>query len=360
MAQTNVKPVAYDSGMAIHLLNVDRNALKDDIKPMIYELVHTDNGPVLKKDKEHFKTPTRILGTTIQSNADLVMKSFEAKRKPLGAMAIGQKGTGKTEGFQLLANRMVNAGYPVIMVRTPCTRGDIEMAVKMCMPKGCAVFFDEYGKTYKDHTEDSEKLKNELLTMFSDTSLGKVLWLLTDNTTRNFNDFLLERPTRIRYRFDFAGCSRDIVEDICKLNKLNKEITEWVIKHARTSKESIDGVLAICSEGKDAKTLEDFIALFRVLNVMKPKYSKVTVNSTSEDVKVEVDKGNIHIVADGDVKEFQIGKSPLSGRWPSFTFDTGKKNQVEIIVQEIADDPGEIYNVDVGVLHKRSGAFAPW
>jgi len=355
----NVKPVAYDSGLSVHLMAVDRNALKDEVEPMVYELTPTKTGPKLDKIKKQFEMPPRLFGTKIYKNAELIVSGFENTKKPLGAMGIGQKGTGKTEQMQLICNKLLAKGIPIIMVRTVCSRLDIEMAIRMCSGTGCVIFFDEYGKVYTDHEENSEAIKNELLTMFSDTSLGKVLYLLTDNSTRMFNDFILERPTRIRYRFDYNGCSEDIVEDICKLNKLTPEITTWVKDHTRKSHESIDGVLAICSEGKKANNLGEFIDLFKILNVIKPKYPKVSIMATNDSVTCTVKDGNIVVCEDGkEIKTLTLGKHPLVGIYPSHDFGNGN-TKVRVNVIDVSEDPGNEYTPSVGSLRLPSGGM-PW
>lgn len=339
------KPIAYNTGTLIHLMEIDANALQEKLEPQIYQLESTDKTPILRPYLKQFKLPNRIYGTVIHTRKKLILDTFERNRKPLGAMGIGQKGTGKTEQMQLICNAAVAMGIPVLMIRKPCRREDIELAIRYC--KKCIVFFDEYGKVYQDHEENSEQLRNELLTMFSDTSLGHVLFLLTDNTTRNFNDFILERPTRIRYRFDYVGCSSDIVLDIAKTYKLSKEITEWLLNHAKGTEESIDGILTICNEGRNAKSLEEFIEVFSVLNVIKPKYDRVDVRSTSDKVTAEV-RGKEVIIRGPDIEDrFTIGKHPLVGQHKSHTYSHGEL-KIEIFVQQQVNDPGENYTVSVG------------
>lgn len=351
----NVKPVAYDDGQRIHLLQVDRNALKDKVEPMVYDLVPTDNGPHLKKDKKHFKLPARLYGTVVHTRQKLLLDGFEQNpHKSLGAMGIGQKGCGKTQQMEYVCNGAISRGYPVITIRKPCSRNDIEMAIQMCRP--CVIFFDEYGKVYQDHEEGSEKLKNELLTLFSDSSLGQVLFLLTDNSTRNFNDFILERPQRIRYRFDYRGCGEDVVKDICKINKLPPDITKWVVDHAKSSSESIDGILTICNEGRNCKDLESFVELFNILNVIKPKYSKVKVFADKDELEASVDGRKVILKAGGEEQVFTVGKHPLVGQFSSHVFNLGEV-EGEIVVTQETEDPGEKYNITLGKYHKRG---MPW
>ena len=352
----NAKPLAYDDGQRIHLLEVDRNALKDKVEAMVYELRPTDHGPHLKKDKVKFTLPSRLFGTVIHTRQKLLLDGFENSRlKSLGAMGIGQKGCGKTQQMEYVCNGAIARGYPVIVIRQPCTRQDIELAVKMCKP--CVVFFDEYGKVYQDHEENSEKLKNELLTMFSDSSLGQVLFLLTDNSTRNFNDFILERPQRIRYRFDYQGCGTDVVKDICKVYKLPEDITKWVVEHAKSSNESIDGILAICEEGRNCKDVPSFVELFNILNVIKPRYSKVHVTADKDTLIAKVEDGKVHLEVDGEKQTFTIGKHPLVGKYANHEFQLGEVSG-EIMVNEVTTDPGESYTITLGKYFKRNPP--PW
>lgn len=346
------KPVAYDDGLRVYLLEVDRNALKDDLPAMIYDLKPTKNGPILVKVTQGFELPKRLLGTVIHERRDKIVNAFMSGRRPLGAMGIGQKGTGKTEQMQVICNTLIGKGVPVIRIAEPCSKSDIELAVRMA--GRCVLFFDEYGKVYKDHKEESEQLKNELLTLFSDASLGSVLFLLTDNSTRNFNDFLLERPTRIRYRFDYAGCSRDIVEDVCKINKLSKVITDWVVQHAAQSGESIDGIMAICSEGKEAKSLPEFIEAFSILNVIKPKYLEVTGSTTNGDVTVSVADKIVTVTFEDKSEKFTVGKHPIIDERSSHEV-TIAGTITRLRLESRVKDPGSSYKVTLGVYSRN-----PW
>lgn len=244
------------------------------------------------KFKYHkFTMPKKIYGESMQLKAAKVHEKFEEKNSILGAIFCGAKGTGKSNLVEMIANIEVDAGLPIIMVDEAYDKWVIEKVIRLC--GSCVLYFDEYEKVYGWGQSGPN---NELLTLFSDKTLGKVMFLVTSNSQREMSKFIINRPSRFLFRFNFTGTQEEVVEEICKDFKVNEEITEFILKHAASVEENIDSVIALAQNGATCKDVKEFKVLFEWLNVQKPSFKtyKCSINGL-EDTEENKDRFKVTI-----------------------------------------------------------------
>jgi len=171
-----------------------------------YELVGTED---LKCKEE------KVYGNETEK-LDKVLKAYKDSNRSLGVMMTGKKGTGKTLFVQLLSDKVMELGLPVLLVSkaTPGLADFLKTIHQEVM-----VVFDEFEKTFptgsdSDHEDedDNKPTQNDLLGLLDGTSSQKMLFIFTANYENKINNLLINRPGRIYYHFVFENPERDEVE----------------------------------------------------------------------------------------------------------------------------------------------------
>lgn len=221
--------------------------------------------------KTAFKMPELVFGKDMEKNANIIFSTFKRDAaapmfKNTGTILTGQKGTGKSALAEIICNIALADGIPVLLINETWDCACITTAIKML--GRCVVFFDEYDKRYNSRSG----IEEELLTLFSDNSLGGVKFMVTCNSLRDVSSFIVNRPSRFLFRIEFEGCEEKTVKQICKHYKVNKDITNFIVKHVAAVTECIDSVIALAREGAKFKTTEMFRGVFDLLNVKKPSF----------------------------------------------------------------------------------------
>ena len=129
---------------------------------------------------------------------DKVMKAFSVMPRNLGVIMSGAKGIGKSLFAKLLALRAIESNIPVLIVDgyIPGIASYLESINQEVM-----VMFDEFEKTF-EKTEHSDP-QTEMLSLFDGFSTGKKMFVITCNSVKKLNDFLVNRPGRFHYHFRF-------------------------------------------------------------------------------------------------------------------------------------------------------------
>ena len=152
----------------------------------------------------------------IEEHTDLFLNTFMSGDENLGVLLTGIKGSGKTRTAEVLSNKAIAKGYNVLLV---AGLSDINLTSLVELIEGlpsCVVFFDEFAKVISKWSQDS------LLSLFSGSVGRKKLFLLTENGVQNINEFMLDRPGRIRYRYDYSRLSEDEFYGYCNANGVDK------------------------------------------------------------------------------------------------------------------------------------------
>lgn len=171
-----------------------------------YELVGTED---LKCKEE------KVYGNETEK-LDKVLKAYKKSNRSLGVMMTGKKGTGKTLFVQLLSDKVMKLGLPVLLVSsaTPGLADFLKTIQQEVM-----VVFDEFEKTFptgsdSDHEDedDSKPTQNDLLGLLDGTASQKMLFIFTANYEEKINNLLINRPGRIYYHFVFKNPERDEIK----------------------------------------------------------------------------------------------------------------------------------------------------
>lgn len=87
----------------------------------------------------------------------------------------------------------------------------------------CAIFVDEFYKVVGWQYQD------DFLSLMSDTN-KKRLFILSENDKHNINRFILDRPERIRYHFEFETLDPNIIREYCRDRDVPEEFMLSLLK----------------------------------------------------------------------------------------------------------------------------------
>ena len=236
--------------------------------------------------KDKFETPTTLYGDTM-SNVVRVWNEYAISKKTTGVLFTGTKGSGKTMMSSLLCNLAIDNGLPVVLcVEIEFT---IELIRFLSQLKHSVLFMDEFNKNVH------YSLQDKLLTMLSDVNSTNKLIIMTENSYLGINQYIIDRPGRIRYHYDFDKLSKSVFEDYCMKNmdidgKDKSFYIDLLNRYLDLQTFSFDQLQAIVTEHNHYPD-DDLETLFNILNLhglSKPKkFVIVSVATTSNNEQLE-------------------------------------------------------------------------
>jgi len=234
------------NGNIVHMIQ-NHPGLLDELPPYIYVLLYDDDKKFyyLEERSEKFDLPEKIYTDKRRENK-IINFFLHEDRKSVGVLTTGNKGTGKTLLNKTVCNSMIEKGYPVILIEHAHYGEEFTAFIQKI--NKCVLFFDEFGKIYNNTDSYNQEYLLGLLDGASATD-EHILFLFSDNTTNNINDYLLDRPGRIRYWFKYDKLEIEILKDYCKDKNINSDIVTNIISvYNRKQNFSFDMLKAIVDE----------------------------------------------------------------------------------------------------------------
>jgi hypothetical protein len=217
MSSTPNKIVVF--GDTAEVINCDSFEITETLPAKLWSVERNEQGGAfsLRALTEGFDTPDKLYGN-LQAKVDRVWDAYSGLggSKNLGVLARGIKGTGKSLLSNSICNRAVSEGVPVLVVNN---RFEEESHVASFiafisrLPGNFVVFLDEFGKTFPD-----DEFQNPFLSLLDGGVRTGCLFLLTANNEDRISDFLLNRPGRCRYLFEFNKLEDDTVKEYLEDN----------------------------------------------------------------------------------------------------------------------------------------------
>jgi uncharacterized protein YqiB (DUF1249 family) len=202
------------------------------MEPGIYNIKQIPMGPwFLEKERDQYDFPFKIYGTH-DHIISRVVKAWDNTEGNLSVLFNGLKGTGKTVSAQLLSNFFIEKGFPVIVVKGYVDYFDDILAQ---VDQDAVLLFDEFEKNFpanqkghnnnggmvipipgdESNSDNPPNIQQKLLSTIDGLSRSKDrrLFLFTTNN-KNLDPNMVDRPSRIRYIFEFDKLSEDIVKEV--------------------------------------------------------------------------------------------------------------------------------------------------
>lgn len=253
---------------------LDANVYNIDVLPM--------SGPVLEiVDNIDLSVPERVYGD-IMARVDKSFEAYSYRDRNTGILLSGERGMGKTLFIRIAINRALNMGMPVIMLKkTDALSGIIETINSITQP--VLIVMDEFEKNFKiesENSDGSDGSQMEFLTMLDGLgSCEKRLFIASVNDTDKLNEFLLNRPGRFYYHFEFPALSdKECTEYLIHETKgVSKKDIKYAVVAMQNYNINYDCLAAIASELSHKRSIDDTL---RDLNLDRRGNSEYAVYIT--------------------------------------------------------------------------------
>jgi hypothetical protein len=243
--------------------------VKDSLPKAVYLLKYEKMiGMFLEKVSDNFIFNHELYNSGSDRIIKRCVNSWNKSETNLGILFNGLKGSGKSVTAKLICNEI---NLPVILINKNI--GDISEYINN-IQQDIIIFIDEFEKIfpYQMHSRNNEddkanKDSNMLLSLMDGafTSEYKRLFIATTNTLI-INPFLLERPSRFRYTFNFTNVDNTTLNELIDKLLVNKEFETDLIETINTLENySVDTVISIIKEmNLYNEKASDFIDFFNV------------------------------------------------------------------------------------------------
>lgn len=273
----------FDSGENVLIFNL-KGKILEELKPSIYSVKFDQmSGFSLLREAEHIAVPERCYGSA-QKNVDRVLHSFLSREEPMGTLLSGISGSGKTLFTKLISNECVKRDIPVILVNDSYDIDELSAFLGKIQQR-CVVIFDEFEKTYPIGSKDEDRESEAGILRLLDGVLSTPkLFLLTCNETERLSKFLLNRPGRVRYHFEYTRLEDDVVKQYLTERGVAEEPAHEIFKLSKLiPKLSFDILRSIVDEHLTFPE-DDIEDLFDLLNI---EFVELDFNKTFvTDVKI--------------------------------------------------------------------------
>ena len=205
MKTKKVKETWYQSDKNWYQLSAQ--GIKSVLNNGVYTLERDRTGTHLKEMTDTFEFKHKIYDLD-KEFIDRVMKTWNVTTNNLGLLLTGIQGSGKTVTAQCICNELK---LPVIVITKSFDEGDGEtfpVEFLANIKQDCIIFVDEYEKIF-GHSTTLITLMDGVLSKNG----GRKMFLFTSNSLY-VNEFLLIRPSRIRYIKEYNGLSKEGVEEV--------------------------------------------------------------------------------------------------------------------------------------------------
>lgn len=186
----------------------------------------------------------KIYGT----NLDKVMKTlraFQTSSRSIGAMFTGKKGYGKSLSLQLLSHKALELGIPSIIVTINVPGlSDFLQSIE----QEVVIIFDEYEKNFS--VDGGGETQEKMLSLFDGLAVSKHLYVISANEMSRVSEYLIDRPGRFHYHFQFEEPTpQEVFEYMSdKLKPEYQASAKSVMELAKRTKFNFDTLRALAFE----------------------------------------------------------------------------------------------------------------
>ena len=252
----------------IYKIYADVLIVKDSLPAQFYNVCFSERAGFFLEKTADITVTEKMYGVH-EAKVQKILGAFGVAERNLGVILSGEKGIGKSMSAKLLAERGVQAGYPVLLV-TSFVPGISDFLAEI--GQEAIIVFDEFDKTFcgkKEHEGTALDPQTETLTLFDGMTQGKKLFVITCNEIRKLNDYLVNRPGRFHYHLRFEFPVDDEVREYMtdKLDaKYHGEI-EKVVAFSHKVNLNYDCLRAIVFELSTGLPFEEAIKDLNILKV---------------------------------------------------------------------------------------------
>lgn len=199
--------------------------------------------------------PKNIYGTSVANRANRIFSDFmSTENTSIGALFVGQAGSGKTLMMQEIACMAIEQGLFVLILDAGFGGADFNSFIHDALgPIPAVILIDEIEKKYKmvgdeDDNESPQGLAS-LLELLQGVKTSKKLFLGTANSTSAISTYLINRPGRIKYMVQFNGLDHETIAMYISDHVPNQELAKALIQRMQCQQVvTFDILQAVCKE----------------------------------------------------------------------------------------------------------------
>lgn len=308
----------------------------DHIGKAIYNVAFNplDGSVVLNKVKSEFKLPAKIYGDSIKQNADVIWSAYRRKAKEdcVGAIMIGEPGTGKSLTAEILCNKALIADMPVFVFGESVP---VEVLYMLATITPAAVFyFDEFsrlGFTKHEYRPGPDRdfrgrAPADLLSFFSDSSLKGHIFILTDNDLSNYPPAFINRPGRFLFRIDYEPLTACDFQQLLNELEMPKSLHETLLYNHMATPYTYDILLRVHEEVSRLSDASAQLHMLRIMNVPRKQTGELVVTIFNCGNWIEI-APKANKVSDTEVK---VAYTTPEGESKHITLNAITRPEVEI------------------------------
>lgn len=142
--------------------------------------------------------------------AEKILGAFDVMERNMGVILSGPKGVGKSMFARHLTEQANSLGLPLVIVKNYVEGVEDYIA---SIEQEVVVLFDEFEKMFKDSSE-----QNRMLSLLDGVDGGKKLFVVTCNEVNRLSNYMLNRPGRFHYHFEFMTPNKEEVREYMEDN----------------------------------------------------------------------------------------------------------------------------------------------
>jgi len=239
----------------------------------ILKLIYLDNKYTIVPDTLTIDISQWYYGDILEIPL-LIWDRYATGNKAVGAIFVGDSGSGKTDVTSILAYIANEKGMDVVNISSIKVTEEILPIIDNILELGVVLILDEYEKTFPAN------IQPKLLTLLSKKRERKSLILYTANNINFINEFMRNRPGRVHYLFEFNKLSWNTVTEYCEKHNVSAEfINDLKLVWQRADRFSMDHLSGIVEEHlfTPHKSLSAIINIVNVPSLRKEVVYEITV-----------------------------------------------------------------------------------
>lgn len=299
---------AFD-GVDVTLLSSD-TITSDDLPAGTYTFASSQFRGVWLTKCPHVPAVTgKVYGKT-GARVAKTMDAFRRRTGNTGVLLSGEPGMGKSLFIKLLAAEARRAGMPVIVIRNDYGTAMVDILSKIHTE--CLVIMDEFEKIFTkcgDDDDDGEKnAQNKLLSLMDGVTDNKKLFVASVNDEWRVSRFMINRPGRFYYKFNFTYLDADEIREYLVDQLVDKDKVSGIAAALMGHKVNYDGLAAIVEEINSGKDQDETLDDLNIDHGSERKYDvRLVIDGTvwtAKEIRVDMgDTGNVRFYLYGKYKD---------------------------------------------------------
>lgn len=264
-----------------------------------YELKYGAFGRVYLTKIDDIVLPDKIYSNDSEF-INHVLSQWHSSDDQLGIGLVGGKGLGKSFTGNIISNELK---IPVIRIKSNPKSHDIFTFLNSIKQEYC-LYIDEFEKIFPyvpqtNNNGDVSLTTQDKFLNFLDNggsiSEFKKMFIITSNSITSINEFLKNRPSRLRYMRMYEKLDDKIIKEIVNDLLENKEFLNDLIAHLPYNSLNMDSLIEIIKEvNLHNKPYSTFKLFFNFTDVLKVKSYTVKLKETGEVITKSLKINNIY------------------------------------------------------------------